>query len=79
MQQTSELGISLRPGFDIAVVCAVQLCTIAFSGPIFSSENLGQNQLKTCSKYHLVGLLNEKQASTFATFYTFPNPTDPLN
>ena len=32
-------------------------------------KNLGQNQLKTCSKYHLVGLLNEKQASTFAHFF----------
>ena len=68
MQQTSELGISLRPGFDLAVVCTLQLCTIAFSRPIFSSENLGKNQLKTCSKCHLVGLLNEKQASTFAHF-----------
>lgn len=47
MQQTSELGTSLRPGFDIAIVCAVQLCTLGFS-----LENLGKNQLKICSKYH---------------------------
>ena len=38
MQQTSELGISLRPGFDIAVVCAVQLCTIGFSRRIFPQK-----------------------------------------
>ena len=34
----------------------------------FSVENMGHNQLKMCSKYHLVSLLNEKQRSTFANF-----------
>ena len=35
----------------------------------FSVENMGNNQLKKCSKYHLVSLLNEKQRSTFANFW----------
>ena len=35
----------------------------------FSVENMGNNQLKKCSKYHLVSLLNEKQGSTFANFW----------
>ena len=35
----------------------------------FSVENMGHNQLKKCSKYHLVSLLNEKQRSTFANFW----------
>ena len=34
----------------------------------FSVENMGHNQLRKCSKYHLVSLLNEKQRSTFANF-----------
>ena len=42
----------------------------------FSVENMGHNQLRKCSKYHLVSLLNEKQRSTFANFlhlfYPFP-------
>ena len=29
---------------------------------------MGHNQLRKCSKYHLVSLLNEKQRSTFANF-----------
>ena len=29
---------------------------------------MGHNQLKKCSKYHLVSLLTEKQRSTFANF-----------
>ena len=35
----------------------------------FSVENMGNNQLKKCTKYHLVSLLNEKQGSTFANFW----------
>ena len=35
----------------------------------FSVENMGHNQLKKCTKYHLVSLLNEKQGSTFANFW----------
>ena len=35
----------------------------------FSVENMGHNQLKKCTKYHLVSLLNEKQRSTFANFW----------
>ena len=34
----------------------------------FYVENIGHNQLKKWSKYHLVSLLNEKQRSTFANF-----------
>ena len=37
----------------------------------FSVENMGHNQLRKCSKYHLLSLLNEKQRSTFANFCTF--------
>ena len=29
---------------------------------------MGHNQLKKCSKYHLVSLLNEKQRSIFANY-----------
>ena len=32
----------------------------------FSVPNMGHNQLKKCSKYHLASLLDEKQRSTFA-------------
>ena len=32
----------------------------------FSVQNMGHDQLKKCSKYHLVSLLDEKQRSTFA-------------
>ena len=32
----------------------------------FSVENMGHNQLKKCTKCHLVSLFNEKQGSTFA-------------
>ena len=35
---------------------------------LFSVENMGNNQLKKCTKYHLVSLSNEKQGSTFANF-----------
>ena len=35
----------------------------------FSVENMGHNQLRKCSKYHLVSLLNEKLRSTFANFW----------
>ena len=31
---------------------------------------MGHDQLKKCSKYHLVSLLDEKQRSTFAIFWT---------
>ena len=31
----------------------------------FSVQNMGHDQLKKCSKYHLVSLLDEKQRSTF--------------
>ena len=34
----------------------------------FSVKNMGHNQLKKCTEYHLVSLLNEKQGSTFANF-----------
>ena len=40
----------------------------------FSVENMGHNQLKKCTKYHLVSLLNEKQESTFANFWHFFYP-----
>ena len=36
----------------------------------FSVQNMGHDQLKKCSKYHLVSLLDEKQRSTFAIFWT---------
>ena len=36
---------------------------------LFSVENMGNNQLKKCTEYHLVSLLNEKQGSTFANFF----------
>ena len=35
---------------------------------------MGHNQLKKCTKYHLVSLLNEKQESTFANFLHFFYP-----
>ena len=35
---------------------------------LFSVENMGHNQLKKWTEYHLVSLLNEKQGSTFANF-----------
>ena len=37
----------------------------------FSVQNMGHDQLKKCSKYHLVSLLDEKQRSTFAIFGPF--------
>ena len=37
----------------------------------FSVQNMGHDQLKKCSKYHLVSLLDEKQRSTFAIFLPF--------
>ena len=40
----------------------------------FSAQNMGHNLLKTCSKYHLVGLLNEKQVSTFGHFLNISKP-----
>ena len=36
---------------------------------LFSVENMGNNQLKKCTEYHLVSSLNEKQGSTFANFF----------
>ena len=41
---------------------------ITTSSDLFSAQNMGHKQLKTCSKYNLVGLLNEKQLSTFVHF-----------
>ena len=35
---------------------------------------MGHNLLKTSSKYHLVGLLNEKQLSTFVHFVYISKP-----
>ena len=35
---------------------------------IFSVQNMGHDQLKKCSKYYLVSLLDEKQRSTFDIF-----------
>ena len=45
----------------------------------FSAQNMDHNQLKTCSKYHLVGLSDEKQGPTFGHFLYLFNLTDPLN
>ena len=45
----------------------------------FSVENMGHNQLRKCSKYHLVSLLNEKQRSTFAIFLHIFYPCPLLN
>ena len=39
-----------------------------------SLQNMGHNLLKTYSKYHLVGLLNEKQVSTFGHFLNISKP-----
>ena len=46
---------------------------------LFSAQNMDHNQLKTCSKYHLVGLSDEKQGPTFGHFLYLFNLTDPLN
>ena len=48
--------------------------TISTSSKKISLQNLGYNLLKTCSKYHLVCLLNEKQVSTFAHFLYISEP-----
>ena len=39
---------------------------------------MGHDQLKKCSKYHLVSLLNEKQRPTFDIFVPFLTPLDTL-
>ena len=44
----------------------------------FSVPNMGHNQLKKCSKYHLASLLDEKQRSTFDIFCTLFNPLTTL-
>ena len=46
----------------------------------FSVENMGHNQLRKCSKYHLVSLLNKKQRSTFGNFVHlfYPFPPQPI-
>ena len=41
--------------------------------------NLGHDHVKKCKISCLVGLLNEKQASTFVHFLCFSNPINPLN
>ena len=46
---------------------------------ILSVQNLGHNHVKKCKISCLVGLLNEKQVSTFVHFLYFSNPIDPLN
>ena len=43
----------------------------------FSAQDMVHNQLKTRSKYHLVGLSNEKQVSTFVHFLHFSKPNWP--
>ena len=43
-----------------------------------SVQNMGHNQLKKCSKYHFVSLLDEKQRSTFDIFCTLFNPLTTL-
>ena len=48
--------------------------TISTSSKKILLQNLGYNLLKTCSKYHLVGLLNKKQVSTFAHFLNISKP-----
>ena len=45
----------------------------------FSVQNMDHDQLKKCSKYHLVSLMDEKQRSTFDIFWTLFNPTGRLN
>ena len=47
---------------------------VSTSSDFFSAQNMGHKQLKTCSKYHLVGFLNEKQLSTFAHFLYISKP-----
>ena len=47
---------------------------ITTSSDLFSAQNMGHKQLKTCSKYNLVGLLNEKQLSTFVHFLYISKP-----
>ena len=42
-------------------------------------QNLGRDHPKKCKISCLVGLLNEKQGSSFAHFLYFSNPIDPLN
>ena len=48
--------------------------TISTSSKKKLLQNMGHNLLKTCSKYHLVGLLNEKQVSTFGHFLNISKP-----
>ena len=44
----------------------------------FSVQNMDHDQLKKCSKYHLVSLMDEKQRSTFDIFVPFLTPLDTL-
>ena len=44
----------------------------------FSVQNMDHDQLKKCSKYHLVSLMDEKQRSTFDFFGPFLTPLDAL-
>ena len=61
----------LRPTSTFLYICCnfgQIFCTNVIQ--FFSVQNMGHDQLKKCSKYHLVSLLDEKQRSTFAIFWT---------
>ena len=63
---------SLRPTSTLLYICCnfgQIFCTNVIQ--FFSVQNMGHDQLKKCSKYHLVSLLDEKQRSTFAIFLPF--------
>ena len=63
-------------GFNLFWKFAVILAkyAISMSSDFFSAQNMGHNQLKTCSKYNLVGLMNEKQLSTLVHFLYISKP-----
>ena len=67
LQKISPERDRLQPFLYICYNFRQIFCTNVIQ--FFSVENMGNNQLKKCSKYHLVSLLNEKQRSTFANFW----------
>ena len=70
---------STRPTSTLLYICCnfgQIFCTNVIQ--FFSVQNMGHYQLKKCSKYHLVSLLDEKQRSTFDIFVPFFTPLDAL-